>query len=109
MCSIYRKIEICCSIVFSCSDYTLVAYSSDIQPFLFSQYDFSNPHLDAPSPSASSTIVKIPTPVTFPVFGRSVPGATRMFRSGMDTRTMYGWNAAPVYTAFPDPSKTECP
>ena len=55
-------------------------------------------------------MVNTPIPVTFPVLGLSVPGASRMFRSGMDTRTRYGWNAAAlVYTAFPDSSNTECP
>lgn len=69
---------------------------------------FQQPHLDAPSPSASSTIVKVPASVYLPVFAWSVPGPFRMLRSGMDTRTRYGLNAAAlVYTAFPDSSNTE--
>ena len=76
--------------------YTLSQKSNEIHPAPL----FSFPHLEAPFPSASSTIVKIPVPVYFPVFSLSVPGSFRMFRSGMDWRVGYIVNNVTDRLAF---------
>ena len=62
----------------SLTHYILVTKSSELHPFRSFSYAFSSPLFDAPTPSASATIVKQPAPVYFPVFSWSVPSFFRL-------------------------------